>query len=500
MDLKQAMFESVVKKRSAIYSEPLISMVIVLTAVMVLYAPSKLLAALFLLPIMAVLYIGTSRFTKIVFPIIMITFPITLQYSGKDAFSTGSIIIFITLAWTLITYRVTATLRNDKFLFSLLLLLISIAFIGMVTKTPELYWGPAIRHYLNFLSSIAVFFLITHSQHIRGMARNKHEYIEKIINVLLWITVIHIFISILLLNFPWIEKHFTIFFSRTQEHLSGYITDGAYTRATTIFVSGEGFGELIVLLFPFALYKIFVSKNKLYLFVAASLFFGMMLSGTRSAFMIIAFQIVLFVYVLAPRRYHNKKFVFTVAFGSICIVMLPAFWFYGPILMERIQDTMELIRKGEGIVAIFNRSAVWPQAYNVTRDTISLFGYGPIQANRLSLTAKNFHCLYLSMIFQFGIIGTVVFLIFFYTIMRRLLKGMKKIKYRGPDYLLIVTCLLSFSCFLINEIKFEFNRSDSYQQLVWIVFAVFYLTGQLWRNFPHEKTYHYQPGAIRVSY
>ncbi len=52
----------------------------------------------------------------------------------------------------------------------------------------------------------------------------------------------------------------------------------------------------------------------------------------------------------------------------------------------------------------------------------------------------------------------------------------------GPDYLLIITCLISLSSFLINEVKFEFNRGDSYQQYVWAIFSVYYMTGRILRE------------------
>jgi O-antigen ligase len=327
------------------------------------------------------------------------------------------------------------------------------------------------------------------------------------------------------------EKYFTVFFNRTQEHLSGYFIDGVYTRATTVFTSGEGFGELFILLFPFSLYKFFVSKNKLYLFVIASLFLGTMLSGTRSAFLLIVFQFLVFVYILVARKYNTKRFIITVGSIFICVPVLSSVLNYSSVLMDRVQVTLDQVkskvsdqvgskvpdqvgskvpgqvkskvqdrvRSKVDIVTIVNRQGVWPMAYDLTKNTISLFGHGPIQAHRLGFPVKNFHCLYLSMLFQFGIMGTAVFLLFFYTMAKRLLKPVKKIKYKSTDYLLAVTCLLSLLCFLINEIKFEFNRSDSYQQFVWIIFAVFYLTGQLWRNSTHEKTHYHQPVPIRAS-
>ncbi len=504
------MIEPVVKVKRAIYTGYLILPVAVLTAMAVLCAPSKVIAALALLPIMGLLYIGPSHFAKIVFLMIIITFPITLQYSGRDAFSTGTLLIFVTLVWAMTKYRITVTIARDKFLFINLFLLSCVAFIGTVPNMFGEYWGPSVRHYLNFVSSIIVFILIVHSRQIPGTANGERDYIEKIINVLLLITTIHVFLSLLLLHFPWTEKYFTIFFHRTREHLGAYFVDGVYTRATTIFSSGEGFGELLVLLFPFSLYKFFVSKNKLFLLVVAFLFLGAILSGTRSAFLLIVFQLLVFVCILVARKYTIKRFAVAVCSTLICVLVLSSFFHYSSILTDRFQLTLDQVRvtapdmtkpgaqnrikskvpnqvqSKVDIASIVNRQGIWTRAYDITTHTISLFGHGPIQAHKLGFQSKNFHCLYLSMLFQFGIVGTLFFVLFFYTIAKSLLKYVKRIKYNDTGYLLAATCLLSLLCFFINEIKFEFNRSDSYQQLVWIFFAVFYMTGQLWRNSGNE--------------
>jgi len=516
------MSDSIIKIKRTIYSGQLILPVAVLSAIAVLCAPSKVIAAFALLPVTVLLCVGPSHFAKIVFLMILITFPITLQYSGKDAFSVGTVFIFLTLAWAMTKRRITETITQDTFLFGILFMLVCIAFIGTVPSVFGGYWGPSVRHYLNFISSIVVFIVIVHLRHIPGTAHSERDYIEKIISALLLITVLHVFLSLLLVHFPWLGKYFTIFFHRTQEHLGSYFVGGVYTRATTIFASGEGFGELFVLLFPFSLYKFFVSKNKLSLFIVALLFLGTILSGTRSAFLLIAFQLPVFVCILVARKYAVKRFVVAVGSILICVAALSSFLNYSPVLTDRFQRTLDRVRvtapeqKTPGaqdrkkskvtdqvqskvdIASIVNRQGVWNKAYYITKGTISLFGHGPIQAQKLGFQSKNFHCLYLSLLFQFGIIGTVFFILFFYTIAKRLLKSVRLTKDDNTKYLLAATCLLSLLCFLINEIKFEFNRSDSYQQLVWIFFAVFYLAGQLKRNSSNEKIDYHSSPSVRV--
>lgn len=454
-----------------------------LTTGIIFYGSGKVIAAFCLLPVLTIVYLNAPPFAKIVIPMAMITFPITLQALGKDAFSTGTLAIFITLAWALTKYKFGKTLAYDKKFWRLLFLLAVTALIGMATKTPGAYWGPAIRHYVNFVSSVALFFLIVHAQYIVGIANGKKEYIEKLISVLLSITVAHVFLSFLIFNFQWIEKYFSIFLHRTQEHLGGHIVNDVYVRATSVFTGGEEFGELLILLFPFALYKLFVSRKKIYWFVIGSLVIGIVISGTRSTFLLIIFQTLAFVYILMPAKYNSRKLVITVGFAFVFILMLPIFTKYSPILMDRVQVTLDQLGQKEDVVTIINRSSVWPLAWDLTVKTISLFGHGPIQAYGIGFPVKNFHNLYMSLIFQFGVIGSIVFFMFFFILAKRLFFVAKKNKGEsGSFYLLTLTCLLSLSGFLINEIKFEFNRSDSYQQIVWIFFGIFYLTGTIWQN------------------
>ena len=224
------------------------------------------------------------------------------------------------------------------------------------------------------------------------------------------ITVIHVFLSFIILNYPWVEQYLTVFLNRTQENLGGKILDGAYVRATSVFIHGEEFGELLILLFPFVLYKAFASKEKFYFLITVALLFGTLLSGTRSAFFLIIFQILVFVFILAPKRYSTKKIVFSVALVSICILMLPVIFKYGSLLIDRVQETLVLIGQDEDLINVVNRSMSWPLAYELTMNTISFFGLLPsrpclhraqparFRSWRSSGTRDRFSCLQLSLL------------------------------------------------------------------------------------------------------
>lgn len=473
--------QNFIRYNTFIYSS-IILYVSILTSAIILYDPGKVVVIFGLISIVAIFNFKASNFFSIKFLIVAITFPVTLQFFGKDCFSTGTLAIFITFSLSIMKKNIGETLLKDKFLFNLLFIIIFIAGVGIVTKTSSEYWGPAARHFLNLISSIAVFILIIHSQNINGITINNKIYIEKVIDVLLIVSILHIYLSFLLINFPWIENYLFIFFNRTQDHLSSYFQDGIYTRATTVFTSGEEFGELLILLFPFALYKNISNANILNFVITASLLFGAMISGTRSSFFLILFQFLIYIYILVPQIYIKKKIIITAFIFPIAILIFYVFTKHSIILFDRIIVTIEALQMRENLATVVNRDNVWHQAYKVTIDTISLFGHGPTQAAILGFAEKNFHNLYLSMLFQFGIIGAFFILILFGIIANRLVTNIRNLVKKDSAYLLSATCLISFICFLINELKYEFNRSDSYQQIVWIIFSVFYLTGQLCKN------------------
>lgn len=460
----------------------LVLFISVFIANLMAYAPVKIIAAFILLIGLFIIFIPTHPFPKIYLTLVMITFPITLTILGKDAVSTGTLIILIIFTWSLTRYKIKYTIAKDKFLFGLLFLLIGIAFAGMVTQTPQSYWGPAARKYLDLVSSIALFILIINSQNIKGIADSKRHYIEKIITALLIITVLHVFLSFIIFISPSIEAYFAIFFTRTQENL-GNLINGAYERGATIFTNGEEFGELLVLVFPFALYKFFSTNRIIYIFITGSLLAGVLLTGTRSALFLIAFELLMFL-IFALRRINIQKIIIPLA---VVVISAVIFLLVSPLqstILERLKATFLNIATSADFVTVMNRQLVWPQAFALTKNTLSFFGHGPSQAYVIGFSASNFHELYLTMLFQFGIVGTIVFLSFFVKLFGALLKQLNIVGERlrqriSPDYLLIMACLISLSCFLINEVKFEFNRGDSYQQLVWAVFSIYYLTGHI---------------------
>ena len=425
--------------------------------------------------------VRTQAFVLLLF----ITFPVVLRFAGSDALATGTLVILLCLALNMVSARAVWT-REDRLVIALLVGIMVVAGIGAVSGGGGAYWGQELRHWLSLAGGVAGFLLVI------GWARAAGDDAGRVIDVamgaLVGVLALHVVLSLVLQRWPGMEHYLSVFMYTGQQSL----TEGAggeYTRATTIFARGEGFGELLLLVFPFSLYKLFRSSLAVYLPLTLLLLGGVVASGTRSAILLVSLQLVLFGLVVLSRRVTRARSMVVLGFAALAIlVFAPLFASSVQASMQRFDLSAAALEGGSGLTAVLNRSLVWPNAIQVTTHHISIFGYGPVPAYALGIGEPyHFHSLYLTLIFEFGILGTAVWMTFFIQLGARLFAALGRTKFRSdPDALLLTACLISLFCFLLNEIKFEFNRSDSFQQFVWLVFAVMYASAFVGGRRPNE--------------
>ena len=252
----------------------------------------------------------------------------------------------------------------------------------------------------------------------------------------------------------------------------------------------EQIGELIAVIYPLALYKLITSvriKQKIFAILFVILLIGAVMTGTRSINGLILFSTILVLLAKTGRLYKKKIIILVSGITITTLIIL----FFSPFtifdtLFERAITTFDTYKTGSQMDILLNRQLVWPDAWSTTINTLSLFGHGPSQAAKLGLAKYNFHNLYLSLIFQFGVVGSPLFIFFFMALLKKMLGHISKDK--ANVKLLKTCCILSLLTFLINEIKFEFNRGDSYQQLVFVLFSIYFLCGKV--NIPLTKFNH----------
>jgi len=207
-----------------------------------------------------------SNINKIALCILAINFPITLQLFGKDAISTGT--VFIIIIYILIKLNkdnVNYDLYPKDNLLLVVFIIILISVLGTTLNISGSNWGPNIRHLVNFISSVVLFFIIISPINKNELNINELEYIEKIIGIIIIVVTLQICVSFLVFFFPNYQNLFSIFFHRTQNNFNIYFSEaGNIYRSASVIMEGEQFGELLAILFPFVLYKA-LKKKKFYI-------------------------------------------------------------------------------------------------------------------------------------------------------------------------------------------------------------------------------------------
>jgi hypothetical protein len=463
------------------------------SAVLITHAPARYVIALILL-VVALAFTLTNPHARRVWPVLLvITFPITIRVFGNDAFSTGTLLVAILFVIHLASGGKTA-LPKDRILLFLLSALLVVAAIGVLSGMPRSYWMTGVRHWVNLASSVGVFLLILGwGQASRG---NLRTYVEAVIAALLCVAALHVVLSFALRQFPALETYLSAFLTTGQESLGEVSSEGYYARATTTFTRGEEFGELLVLLFPFGLYKLLTSRVYAYLPLTILLFAGMLYTGTRSSLLLMSLQLFLFCAILVFRRSRSRSIMIVSGFLLLLVATTSLVSLIMDTALSRFAVSAVLWEEESSFSALLNRDVVWSSASAVVRTTLSLFGHGPVQAHVIGYGDYNFHSLYMTWVYQFGILGTAVWALFFTYLFRRLWSAFRSVRFKEDGGgLLIIACHLSLLGFLVNEIKFEFNRSDSYQQMVWVVFALFYMAAASTHSRPLKPT-QTQPNVV----
>lgn len=431
----------------------------------------KIVLAPFATAVLILTYRKLSPINRIGLILFLVSFPIMIRVGGRDAISTGTVAIFAAITY----FMVTATIhrkQKDLTIFILLTVLILISIFGTLSEWQSQFAGPALRHQINFISSVLFFLFILFV--IPTAENTDHlQYIERLLFILIIVVSLQIFIGLLVYKFPNTGEWFSLFIKRNKTALSALTYyGGAEIRAQTIAFSHEELGEYLAVIFPLVLYKSLGNK-KYYLFVVIFII-GLFISNTRSALILVSINSLFLVLANFERI---KLSVLFLTFGAILfsfVLMNNIGRGFIESLSFRFSQVISSYASNQEITELVNRQVVWEDAVTSVKTNLNLLGNGQSPPNRLGKSTVNYHCLYLTIIFQFGIIGFILYMVFFLIILLRIIK-MLSLPRGSPAFLIGISALISFLTFLINEIKFEFNRGDTYQQFVFFYFAICYL-------------------------
>ena len=429
----------------------------------------------FIATILALVYHKLSPLNRIGMILLLVSFPVMIQVGGRDAVSTGTVAIFAAIVYFIATTGNIHRKRKDPIVFFLLSALIFISIFGTISEWQSRFAGPAIRHQVNFLSSVFFFIFIVFlfdSDNVTGN-KNHSDHIERLLFFLFIVVSIQILIGFLVYKFPDTGEWFSLFTKRHRTAISTLAYyGGTEIRAQAIAFSHEELGEYLAVLFPLVLYKSI--KNKKYYVFIIIFIIGLLISNTRSALILVMINSAFFILANFERIKLNViSLIFGAVLFSFVLINTLGTGFVESISF-RFAQIISSYKSNQEITELINRQVVWNDAVISVKNNLNLFGNGQSPPNKLGKSAVNYHCLYLTLVFQFGIIGFVFYMAFFFMILIRILK-LLFLPRGSSGFLIGMSTLISFSTFLINEIKFEFNRGDTYQQFIFFYFSICYL-------------------------
>jgi hypothetical protein len=407
--------------------------------------------------------------------VVSIFFPIFIPFMGRDAMSTGTACIVLLYLKYLAQCLKENRFLEEKFdlcIYSLIILsAFAIAFPIVTGALQGMLIGRAVRNFCAFSSAILLFTVIKNykDDSLKTNSGSRADHIEKLLSLLLLLISVHILISICLKIFPNIAPVFNIFYERNVSDVLEFSKGQTFDieRAWTFVMTPESYGEILAVLSPIVVYKMFRFRTSIWFSCLLLFGCGQILSVTRSGILLFVFA------VNFSLLYHlKKKFAKTIACSFFLLTVLSVIIIYHPSLFEnvifRFGEAAQTYKQSGNFLSTINRSGVFEPAYLLTMSKLSLFGNG--------LTPFHFHNLFFTTLHEKGIVGAVFF---FVVLLYPAVHLIKDLMTTTDNKVLILSCLLSIVIFLINETKFEFTRQASYQQICWAVLGTYCLVSKV---------------------
>lgn len=397
---------------------------------------------------------------RVYLTVITVFFPLSLPLlSSKGVISTGTACIFFTYFLNSISsLKAESTIKHfyKKIIYSLIVVG-AIATVLSFKDIPFSWW--IIKEYLHFIAALLAFLLVVDLAQFEQ--NNKINMIEQFFSLFIVLMSIHIIISILQLKFPGFVQYLAIFDAKEFVEAGRGSLD---KRIQDFVFRTESLGEIIAVLIPIILYKIF-DKNKNLFFLFFFIFLvGLALTVLRSGLILFVFSFVL-VFPLLSRRKPLKTVLFLYCGVGLSVV---CFWFNQDIITGVVYRFEFIVNSSQNATFFdkINRS--------VFHQVIETYIMHPTLLGNGFIVPYNFHNLYFTIIYQLGIFGALIYFSLFGIVFIKLISTLLNSKYNKS---IVYISIISFLCLMINECKYEFTRYESYYEICMFLIGCFALLG-----------------------
>jgi len=403
--------------------------------------------------------------------LVLIFYPYTFQFSGFDAITTGSAVIVLITCLFILSIFINGRRYRKLFVFWFILFSCSTVSTLSIDFGSE-YFGTSFRRYVQFVTAISIMWVIANS-----ISRWSPDVILESCEKLLWWILLlhasHVIIALVVYIKPEIGSLFSIFMTKERVIYEIPVIDHV-TRLATLIMMPEAAGEMVVLVGPTALYFWMKRRDLTSILILGLITISVLLTVTRSTILLymLAQGTYLFFSWQKIKRKQKNAMLMLLAAMPVLLILTSSLWLEPLIL--RMDLASSKFDENTSLIEAINRSNVWYAAFDGMLSNLSFFGNGMISiVNGRSL---NFHSLYLTTIHQLGAIGGATFLGLLFYILTKAYSSTKIMKkYQMPEYALQRALVIGIALLYVNQIKYEFIRHSSYQQLVMIILAISYV-------------------------
>ena len=396
---------------------------------------------------------------RVYLTIITVFFPLSLPLlSSPGVITTGSACIFFSYFLNLISLLKTETQKNN-FYRKIIYSLIVVGAIPTVLSFNDVPVFAALKEYLHFIAALLAFLLIVDLGVFKE--NTKIDLVEKFYILFLLLMSIHIIISIIQLKIPGFVQYLAIFDAKEFAEAGRGSLD---KRIQDFVFRTESLGEIIAVLIPIILYNIFYKNKNLFLFIFLLFVIGLALTVLRSGLILFVFG-----FVLAFPYLSRKKPIKTVLF-LYCGIGLSVVYFW------LNQDVITgIIYRFEFVVGTSHNATFFDRINRSGfSQIIETYIMNPTLLGRGFIEPFYFHNLYFTIIYQLGVLGSLIYFFLFGIVFVKLISAFLNSKNNKS---IVYISAISFLCLMINECKYEFTRHESYYAICMFLIGCFALLG-----------------------
>ena len=400
--------------------------------------------------------------------VVVAFFPIPLNISTTNLGPISQYLILATFSIFFIGYLIGKT--DIVFTKNLLPLLAILLLFGAISTIST--WGNHDIFRTSFWSLVMLlsccsFLLLLDSLEFDDFPEKK-KFFLRLMDIIILLLCLQIVLGTIVYFFPQTGKYFSIFYSKNStSYLAAAVVDGNIARLRTVVFTPEGLGEIIAMVLPYALYRLSTNRSLIFLMCCIVLGCGMMLSVTRSG-IVLSCAAVAF-YLVFIEKSVRMRFTVATAFLMVTGIVI-SFDLGTSAVIQRFSSAFDQYAAGGDALTISNRG-FFRENFQFFLDRLSIFGNGLVSPLYYKILSFDFHNLYLTIFFQYGLGGGLFYFLLPFLLARKIWQNLRS----GRDEKLDKIMLLSMGIFFINEFKFEFTRNLNGVLIIWMIFSLYFL-------------------------